>query len=33
LLEGLDDISLTLAHDADITAYERTRPAFKPVTL
>jgi 3-isopropylmalate/(R)-2-methylmalate dehydratase small subunit len=33
LLEGLDDISLTLAHDADITAYERMRPAFKPVTL
>jgi 3-isopropylmalate/(R)-2-methylmalate dehydratase small subunit len=33
LLEGLDDISLTLAHDADIAAYERTRPAFMPVTL
>ncbi|MFW5474521.1 3-isopropylmalate dehydratase small subunit [Knoellia sp. CPCC 206450] len=33
LLEGLDDISLTLRHEGDITAYERTRPAWKPVTL
>jgi 3-isopropylmalate/(R)-2-methylmalate dehydratase small subunit len=33
LLEGLDDISLTLAHDDEITAYERTRPSWKPVTL
>jgi len=33
LLNGLDDISLTLSHDADITAYEATRPAWKPVSL
>jgi 3-isopropylmalate/(R)-2-methylmalate dehydratase small subunit len=33
LLEGLDDIGLTLQHEADITAYEATRPAFKPKTL
>jgi 3-isopropylmalate/(R)-2-methylmalate dehydratase small subunit len=32
LLEGLDDIGITLGHDADITAYEATRPSFKPVT-
>ena len=33
LLEGLDDISITLGHDADIAAFEATRPSFKPVTL
>ena len=33
LLEGLDDISLTLTHEADITAYEQRRPTWKPVTL
>ena len=32
LLEGLDDISLTLRHEGDITAYETTRPSWKPVT-
>ncbi len=32
LMEGLDDIGLTLRHEADITAYEATRPAFKPTT-
>jgi 3-isopropylmalate/(R)-2-methylmalate dehydratase small subunit len=31
LMEGLDDIGLTLRHDADITAYEKTRPSWKPV--
>jgi 3-isopropylmalate/(R)-2-methylmalate dehydratase small subunit len=30
LLEGFDDIGLTLRHDALISAYERARPAFKP---
>ena len=30
LLEGLDDISLTLRHEPDITAYEQTRPSWKP---
>jgi 3-isopropylmalate/(R)-2-methylmalate dehydratase small subunit len=29
-LEGLDDIGITLAHDADITAFEATRPAWLP---
>ncbi|PRY61338.1 3-isopropylmalate/(R)-2-methylmalate dehydratase small subunit [Knoellia remsis] len=33
LLEGLDDISLTLRHEGDITAYEQGRPSWKPVTL
>jgi 3-isopropylmalate/(R)-2-methylmalate dehydratase small subunit len=33
LLEGLDDISLTLAHEADISTYEAHRPSWKPVTL
>ena len=31
LMEGLDDIGLTLRHEATITAYEKDRPAFKPV--
>ena len=31
LIEGLDDIGLTLAHEADITAYERTRPVYRPL--
>ena len=30
LLEGLDDISLTLRHEGDITAYEAHRPSWKP---
>ncbi len=30
LLNGLDDIGLTLRHDADITAYEAGRPTFLP---
>jgi 3-isopropylmalate/(R)-2-methylmalate dehydratase small subunit len=33
LMEGLDDIGLTLRHEALITTYEQTRPAFKPVTV
>ena len=33
LLEGLDDIGLTLQHEDDITAFEATRPSFKPKTL
>ncbi|GAB7190545.1 3-isopropylmalate dehydratase small subunit [Kineococcus sp. NUM-3379] len=33
LMEGLDDIGLTLRHEADITAFEATRPSFKPRTL
>ena len=33
LLNGLDDISITLQNEADIAAYEATRPSFKPRTL
>lgn len=33
LLNGLDDISLTLQHADDIAAYELTRPSFKPKTI
>ncbi|MBL1101190.1 3-isopropylmalate dehydratase small subunit [Streptomyces coffeae] len=33
LLEGLDDISLTLREEADIAAYEARRPSFKPRTV
>jgi 3-isopropylmalate/(R)-2-methylmalate dehydratase small subunit len=33
LLEGLDDIGITLSRDDDITAYEAGRPSWKPVTI
>ena len=33
LLNGLDDISITLQNEADISAYEAKRPSFKPRTL
>ena len=33
LLEGLDDIGLTLRHAEDIDTYEKTRPSHKPTTL
>jgi len=33
LLNGLDDIGITLGHEDDIAAFEATRPGFKPVTL
>ena len=33
LLEGLDDIGITLSHEDAITAYEVTRPSWKPATL
>lgn len=32
LMEGLDDIGLTLRHQDDIAAYEGRRPSWKPVT-
>ncbi len=32
LLEGLDDIGITLGHDDVISAYESTRPLWKPTT-
>lgn len=33
LLEGLDDIGLTLRKQAEISAFEQGRPSFKPTTL
>jgi 3-isopropylmalate/(R)-2-methylmalate dehydratase small subunit len=33
LMEGLDDIGLTLGHEEDITAFEQSRPSYKPRTL
>ena len=33
LMEGLDDIGLTLKHEEDITAFEATRDAWRPKTL
>jgi 3-isopropylmalate/(R)-2-methylmalate dehydratase small subunit len=33
LMEGLDDIGLTLRHEADITAYEAGRPSWKPAVV
>jgi 3-isopropylmalate/(R)-2-methylmalate dehydratase small subunit len=32
LMEGLDDIGLTLRHEPDITAFESSRPSFLPST-
>lgn len=32
LLEGLDDIGITLGHADDIASYEAGRPSWKPVT-
>ncbi|MEO5876170.1 MAG: 3-isopropylmalate dehydratase small subunit [Streptosporangiaceae bacterium] len=33
LIEGLDDIGLTLRHAEDVTAFEAGRPAWLPATL
>jgi len=33
LLEGLDDIGLTMRHAETIDTYEKSRPGFKPATL
>jgi len=33
LLEGLDDIGITLSHEEDIASHEATRPFWKPATL
>jgi 3-isopropylmalate/(R)-2-methylmalate dehydratase small subunit len=30
LMEGLDDISLTLTHEEDLEAFEKTRPSYLP---
>jgi len=33
LLNGLDDISITLQQESEITEFEANRPAFKPTTV
>jgi 3-isopropylmalate/(R)-2-methylmalate dehydratase small subunit len=33
LIEGLDDIGITLSHEEDIGAYEAGRPSWKPATI
>ena len=33
LLNGLDDIGLTLTHEADLEAFERSRPSYLPSVL
>lgn len=33
LLNGLDDIGITLSHEDDIAGYEAKRPTWKPATL
>jgi len=33
LMEGLDDIGLTLRHEDAITTYEKDRPAYKPLVV
>lgn len=33
LMEGLDDIGLTLQHEDEISEFEQARPAFLPATL
>jgi 3-isopropylmalate/(R)-2-methylmalate dehydratase small subunit len=33
LLEGLDDIGITLSHEDDIVAFEARRPSWKPTTV
>jgi 3-isopropylmalate/(R)-2-methylmalate dehydratase small subunit len=33
LMEGLDDVGLTLRHEADITRFESTRPAYLPTAV
>ena len=33
LLEGLDDIGITLTHAAEIAAFEAARPTYKPATI
>jgi len=33
LLQGLDDIGITLSHEEKVAAYEAARPPWKPATL
>ncbi|MDU5962275.1 MAG: 3-isopropylmalate dehydratase small subunit, partial [Dermabacter sp.] len=32
-MEGLDDIGLTMRHEADIAEFEKRRPSWLPKTL
>jgi 3-isopropylmalate/(R)-2-methylmalate dehydratase small subunit len=32
LMEGLDDIDLTLVHEDQISRYEQSRPSYLPTT-
>jgi 3-isopropylmalate/(R)-2-methylmalate dehydratase small subunit len=32
LMEGLDDIGLTLRHEQDVTSFEQSRPSWLPTT-
>ena len=33
IMEGLDDIGLTLRHESKITEFEKSRPSYKPQTV
>lgn len=33
LLGGLDDIAVTMSHESEIAAYERSRPRWRPTTI
>jgi 3-isopropylmalate/(R)-2-methylmalate dehydratase small subunit len=33
LLEGLDDVGITLSHEEDVADFESRRPSWKPTTL
>ena len=33
LMEGLDDVGITMQSEAEITSFENARPAFKPTTV
>ncbi len=33
LLEGLDDVGITLSHEDDIDSFESSRPSWKPATI
>jgi 3-isopropylmalate/(R)-2-methylmalate dehydratase small subunit len=33
LMEGLDDIGLTLRNESKITEFEKSRPSYKPQTV
>jgi 3-isopropylmalate/(R)-2-methylmalate dehydratase small subunit len=33
LLQGLDDVDITLSHDDEISVFESNRPRWKPATI